>query len=74
MDAINTGYTNYYANPTAATSTPSNFGPGQVRNDSTNDNSQSDNTQAQLQQTSIAAQAAVGYTTATRGSQLNISV
>jgi hypothetical protein len=75
MDAISSGYANYYSNTAAVTSSPSNFGPGQVNND----NNQSDNSQAKLQDTSSlaqanVAQAATGYTTATRGSQLNISV
>jgi hypothetical protein len=71
MDAVSTGYVNYFANPIAATSTPSNFGPGQVSN---NDNNQTDDAQTKLRDASSVGQAATGYTTATRGSQLNISV
>ena len=75
MDAISTGYANYFTNPAAATSTPSNFGPGQVIGSSgSGDGSQNDTTQTQLQQASSVVQAATGYTTATRGGQINISV
>ena len=74
MDAIGTGYVNYFANTAAVTSAPSNFGPGQVNDNSNNDSSQGDDTQGKLQAASSPAQAGGGYTTATRGGQLNISV
>ncbi len=70
MSTINTGYTNYFSNPAAATSTPANFGPGQVKSD--NDQAAAAQTKAQ-EAAETEKKANPGYTTATRGSQLNIT-
>ena len=70
MSAINTGYTNYYSSPAASTSTPANFGPGQVKTD----NEQAEGNQSRTQEArENATRANTGYTTATRGGQLNIT-
>ncbi|MEI6557036.1 MAG: hypothetical protein WCO00_01415 [Rhodospirillaceae bacterium] len=70
MTAINTGYTNYYSGPSASTSTPANFGPGQLKTDS----EQTDRAQTQGQELrENERKANTGFTTPTRGSQLNIT-
>ncbi len=71
MSTINTGYASPYSAPTAATSTPANFGPGQLKAS----NEQAEVSQSQAQESRESERKAnSGYTTATRGSQLNITV
>ncbi|MEI8395276.1 MAG: hypothetical protein WCF85_11105 [Rhodospirillaceae bacterium] len=70
MTAINTGYTNYFSNPAAVTSTPANFGPGQLKTDEQTDNSQKNAQKA----TETDSRANSGYTDETRGGKLNIVV
>ena len=65
MSAINTGYTNYYSGPAAATSAPANFGPGQIKSDNDQANSQSKAQEAAESE----RKSKPGYTTATRGGQ-----
>ena len=70
MTAINTGYANYYSSPATATSTPANFGPGQIKTNT----EQAEGSQSQAQEAREAERKTnTGYTTATRGSQLNIT-
>jgi len=70
MSTINTGYINHFSSPASATSTPANFGPGQVKTD----NDQAAANQSKAQETAANERKAnTGYTTATRGSQLNIT-
>ena len=70
MSTISTGYNNVFSSPAAVTSSPANFGPGQVKTDDeqaegnrsrareANENEKSTNT---------------GFTTPTRGSLVNIT-
>ncbi len=71
MSTINTGYTNVYSNPATATSTPANFGPGQVKTD--NEQAEGSRSKAQEASENERKTANTGYTTASRGSQLNIT-
>ena len=75
MSTINTGYANSYSTPTSVSSSPANFGPGQLKtNEEQADNSQSKAREASESERTAAANNNSGYTTATRGSQLNITV
>lgn len=69
--SISTGYTNPYPNTAAATSAPANFGPGQVQS-ATNS---AENGQSKVQEASEnERRKGSGYTTDTRGGNLNITV
>ena len=73
MSTINTGYANTYSTPTAVSSSPANFGPGQLK---TNEE-QGDNSQSKARESSERERTAAnnnGFTTPTRGNNLNITV
>ena len=72
MSTISTGYSNQYPSPSAATSTPANFGPGQLRTNT----EQTEGARAKADEVSAASRkssANTGYTTPTRGNNLNIT-
>lgn len=71
MATISTGYSNPYSNAGAVTSTPSNFGPGQVKTD----NEQTDRSQSKVQEAAEnERRKGSGFTTDSRGGNLNITV
>ena len=67
MVGISTGYANPYTNTAAVTSTPANFGPGQLKSD---DQSRQD--QLRAQQAATAEPPKTGFKTESRGNNLNI--
>jgi len=70
MATISTGYANPYSNTAAVTSTPTNFGPGQVKTD----NEQTEGAQSKAQEAAEnERRKGNGFTTDTRGSNLNIT-
>ncbi len=71
MTTMNVGYASAYSAPVAATSTPANFGPGQLKSD----NQEAEISQNQAKDSRDSEKRAnPGYTTETRGSQLNITI
>lgn len=64
MTAISTGYTNAYSNTAAVTSSPANFGAGQITKSDDKD---------LAEEAAEKARKSAGYVTETRGSRLNIS-
>ncbi len=70
MTTVNSGYTNYFSSPAAATSAPVNFGPGQLKTeDAPAERERSRVDEARGNERGVNT----GYITATRGSQLNIT-
>ena len=70
MSTISTGYNNAFSSPAAVTSSPANFGPGQIKTD----DEQTEGNQSRAREANENEKSAnAGFTTPTRGNLVNIT-